>query len=204
LGVQVLARDDPDFELTESVIRQWAYDSTKILMDQDEELLLHDAEFVPLLVSLAADAACPRRAAILVILDGFFGCTLRNIVTINLTADARERASIDFAAFESVLGETEESDCLEMREWLTELEHRVACATRVVAMNEGDARQLANTILFAGRVGPEVRLSRRLEKHWEFCWPMRGSAEYLCINRDTGRYQIKKYRLFTDEELVTI
>ena len=47
-------------EFTPEQIRQWGYDENLYLMEQDEDLLLHDTDYVPVLLELAADAECPK------------------------------------------------------------------------------------------------------------------------------------------------
>jgi hypothetical protein len=46
---------------TPEVVRAWGYDETLILLEQDEDLLLYDMEFLPVLLELAGDDRCPKQ-----------------------------------------------------------------------------------------------------------------------------------------------
>jgi len=48
-------------ELTPEIIRAWGYDAGLILLEQDEDLLLYDVQFIPALLELAGDDRCPKR-----------------------------------------------------------------------------------------------------------------------------------------------
>jgi hypothetical protein len=48
-------------ELTPAVVRAWGYDEELLLLDQDEDLLLYDVKFIPVLLELAGDERCPKR-----------------------------------------------------------------------------------------------------------------------------------------------
>lgn len=47
-------------EITEELIRIWAFDPDLLLLEQDEDLLLHDEPLVPCLLQLADDNNCPK------------------------------------------------------------------------------------------------------------------------------------------------
>ena len=42
-------------------VRAWGYDAEAWLSDQDEDLVLATPQYIPVLVALALDAACPKR-----------------------------------------------------------------------------------------------------------------------------------------------
>ena len=49
-------------ELTPAVVgRAWGYDEELLLLDQDEDLLLYNFEFIPTLLELAGDDRCPKQ-----------------------------------------------------------------------------------------------------------------------------------------------
>src|SRR5262245_7591297 len=47
-------------ELTQDVIRTWGYDEELFLLQQDEDLLLYEEEFIPVILELAGDDQCPK------------------------------------------------------------------------------------------------------------------------------------------------
>lgn len=51
--------------LNDETLRLWAYIDDWYLMSQDEDLLLMDEFFMPMLLKIAADTDCPKRAYIL-------------------------------------------------------------------------------------------------------------------------------------------
>jgi hypothetical protein len=48
-------------DLTPEIIRAWGYDDDLILLEQDEDLLLYDVRYFPVLLELAGDARCPKQ-----------------------------------------------------------------------------------------------------------------------------------------------
>ena len=42
-------------------VRRWGYDEQLWLIEQDEDLILGDVQYIPLLLEFAADPACPKR-----------------------------------------------------------------------------------------------------------------------------------------------
>jgi hypothetical protein len=63
---------DPSCE----VVRRWGYDENLHFIEQDEDLVLHDAKYVPVLIELAADANCPKNDYTLSILSYFSQLTV--------------------------------------------------------------------------------------------------------------------------------
>lgn len=53
-------------------LKAWAYDDNLILMEQDEDLLLHDPDFVEPLIALAEDDDCLKGPYILSVLGYYF------------------------------------------------------------------------------------------------------------------------------------
>ena len=60
-----------DWNPTDETLRRWAYDEDLELAEQDEDLVLHSAGYVPLLLEFAADPACSKQAYCLGILTYF-------------------------------------------------------------------------------------------------------------------------------------
>jgi len=69
-------------------VRKWAYDDNVLLLDQDEDLILHGVEYVPLLLEFASDRKCPKREYSLQILD-YFG----KLSLLHRTAEAHDIGS---------------------------------------------------------------------------------------------------------------
>lgn len=58
-------------DLSESSLRDWAYDENVQFDFQDEDLLLHDERLLPILIPLMADPECPKAGYIAVCLDNY-------------------------------------------------------------------------------------------------------------------------------------
>ena len=56
---------------THQQIIEWGYDEEMWFTDQDEDLILHDTEYLPSLVQLASDVDCPKQDYCASILDYF-------------------------------------------------------------------------------------------------------------------------------------
>jgi hypothetical protein len=55
-------------ELTPDVVRAWGYDEDLLLLEQDEDCLLSEFGFFPVLLELAADDNCPKQEYVFFIL----------------------------------------------------------------------------------------------------------------------------------------
>jgi hypothetical protein len=58
-----------DWNPSESTLRRWAFDENLFLSEQDEDLVLHRREYLPILIPLADDPSCPKASYILACLD---------------------------------------------------------------------------------------------------------------------------------------
>jgi hypothetical protein len=57
--------------LSDAELREWAYDENVELMEQDEDLLLHDIKYMPQLLECLRDAGCPKAEDIFNIVSYF-------------------------------------------------------------------------------------------------------------------------------------
>lgn len=58
-----------DWNPSEETLRRWAFDENLYLSDQDEDLVLGQEQYLPLLIELADDPSCPKAGYILSCLD---------------------------------------------------------------------------------------------------------------------------------------
>lgn len=58
-----------DWNPSEETLLRWAFDENLLLSDQDEDLILHREEYLPLLISIAGESTCPKAGYILSCLD---------------------------------------------------------------------------------------------------------------------------------------
>jgi len=59
-------------------VRQWGYDEDMYFIEQDEDLALHSAEYISILMELSSDASCPKNVYCLSILTHFSQIQLAN------------------------------------------------------------------------------------------------------------------------------
>lgn len=45
-------------------VREWGYDEDKLFLDQDEDLILHSPQYIPILIELACDDSSPKKRSI--------------------------------------------------------------------------------------------------------------------------------------------
>jgi hypothetical protein len=57
MGDEILNDANPSLD----TVRRWGYDERLLLIEQDEDLILGDLLYIPLLLQLAAGPACPKR-----------------------------------------------------------------------------------------------------------------------------------------------
>ena len=60
-----------NFEPSVELVREWGYSEDMCFIEQDEDLALHDARYVSILLELAADDSCPKNDYALSILTYF-------------------------------------------------------------------------------------------------------------------------------------
>lgn len=67
---------DEDVPLNADAIRLWAYDEDIYLIQQDEDAVLWEWDFVPILLELATDPECPKADYAFSITDDFARCMI--------------------------------------------------------------------------------------------------------------------------------
>lgn len=119
-------------DLSEADLREWAYGEEVELMEQDEDLLLHDINYMPVLLEFIRDSSCPKSEYILRIV-GYFGqlCLLHK--TIEETTALSQELSRQMA--------------LSGGERLADLQHLV-CAHRQLTTPRSLSTQEADALAF--------------------------------------------------------
>jgi len=67
-----------NFNPTIDEVRRWGYDENMYFIEQDEDLALHSAEYVSILMELSSDVNCPKNMYCLSILTHFSQIQLAN------------------------------------------------------------------------------------------------------------------------------
>jgi len=66
-------------------IKNWAYDEDLYFIEQDEDLVLHQPKYIPILIELASDQVCPKGDYCLSILSYYTQLLLANRMLEELT-----------------------------------------------------------------------------------------------------------------------
>lgn len=163
-------------EITEELIRIWAYDPDLLLLDQDEDLLLCDETLVPCLLELADDNDCPKKFYIYSTLCQYS----RELVTRGKQAGREMLRRIITAAIPS--GNRS-------HQWFDYSSRLIAHLDRISTTDAKAADQIAHDLLLgiAGRFGDIQNLSMPHE-HF-FRYRLKTSVEEnLTIDKSTGQF----------------
>ncbi len=164
-------------ELTPAVVRAWGYDEDLILLDQDEDLLLYDFEFIPVLLELAGDDPCPKQ-------DYAF-CILCQFCREQVTRGGERGAAALRAAWSAV----PEPAAGRPRAWHQFVGRLLGHTRPSGPVDEPSARRMAEELLLgiAGRVGVVIEGPPLNPGWWRFT--LRTSiTEHVDVCEATGAF----------------
>ncbi|MFB7718166.1 hypothetical protein [Nocardia sp. NPDC056100] len=165
----------------------WAADTDAELMEQDEDLLLHDPAGLPLLVTAAADAECPKRSYCAWVLHDYS----RRIMGWQVAQEySALRAAADLAS---------SSGDVWVRWWSEYVGRMFSYLTDVRPVNRAAAERMA-TDLLAGPAGNLVIQLAAGQMHWQ-CAESGHYPSYLYINRRSGEYRMTRPHPLSRQEL---
>ena len=161
-------------------IEQWAYDEDAILWDcQDEDLLLHDVDYIPILTALARDPACPKGEYVLGIIDNYLRhLTIRGPDT-ELETVKRGIELVDA------------NKITEWTDWLELLKRRLSYRSDPVPTDRAQALKMGRD-LFLGRArSGNVNVVGDNEKSWivDFTVNHGPYRERLHIDKELGVFE---------------
>ncbi|GAB0105153.1 hypothetical protein JMUB6875_41310 [Nocardia sp. JMUB6875] len=165
----------------------WAADPDAVLMEQDEDVLLHDPVGLPLLLDAAGDADCPKQRYCATVLHDYS----RRIVG--------WKVSQEYSALKAVASQASSSRDPWVRWWSVYVSRLFSYVTDVRQVNRAEAEQMAIDLL----TGPAENLTIQIapgEKHWQ-CSEFGSYPRYLYINRRTGEYRMTCPHPLSREEL---
>ena len=159
---------------TQEDVREWGYNKDLYFMEQDEELLLYGMYYVPVLLELIQDAACPKCRCALSILGQF------------TREAALYRRSDDLSGLEQ-LSHSSRSNEPSVKEWQDYLSRLSAYQQHPFTVEMEKAWTMALDLLLGiGRVG-EVKIGDAQPDAWHFSL-VTSIEEALFINKQTGEY----------------
>jgi len=155
-------------------VREWGYDEDLYFEEQDEDLLLYSIYYVPTLLDLAEDVACPKRRYALFILGQF----AREAALYGRSDDLRGLKQLSHS---SQLSEPS------VKQWQGYLSRLLAYQQHPFTVEKEEARTMAQDLLLGiGRVG-EVMIGNTQPDAWHFSL-VTSVHEALSINKQTGEY----------------
>lgn len=172
-----------DWNPTEATLRRWAFDESLLLSDQDEDLVLHRAEYLPLLVELAGDPTCPKAQYILSSLDFYLMfLVLRgsesHLVTVAEGAELALRSSN-----------------ANVREWGKLQERRLQYRKGIGVVTKEQALLLGQELLNGICRQSDISLVGESLNTWEVelsVPPFHRHKERLSINKCTGKFSFTR------------
>jgi hypothetical protein len=171
-------------ELTPAVVRAWGYDNELILLEQDEDLLLYDVEFIPVLLEMAGDEHCPKQ-------DYAF-CILCQFSREQVTRGGKRGT----AAIQAAWSDIPEPAGGRPREWYKYVSRLLAYTHPAGPLDKAAARRMAEELLIgiAGRVGEITDSDPAKPGWWRFT--LRTSVtEHVDVCKASGEFAYKPYYL---------
>ncbi|NES96682.1 MAG: hypothetical protein F6K32_15880 [Desertifilum sp. SIO1I2] len=168
-----------NYNPTPDDIREWGYDEDLYFMEQDEDLLLYGLGYVPVLLELAQDPACPKQDYALWILGQF------------ARESALYRRSEQLEGLQKVVVLLQTSQP-SVQDWRNYVDRLLAYQAPPFAVNEQKAWIMAQDLLVGiGRVGQINRVTEQPSDVW--CFSLITSIhEQLSITKRTGVYTYQR------------
>lgn len=168
-----------NYNPTPGDIREWGYDEDLYFMEQDEDLLLYELGYVPVLLELAQDPACPKQDYALCILGQF----------------AREAALYHHAeplqGLEKIVTPLKTREPA-VRDWQNYVNRLLAYQDPPFAVNEQKAWMMAQDLLIGiGRVGQVEMAMGQPSDTWRFSL-ITSIHEQLSITKQTGVFTYQR------------
>lgn len=171
-------------EPDEAMIRRWAYDLDAQLMEQDEDLILHDWTFAQTILDLAAEPRCPKAEYILDIWDDF----TRHHTAHQVPSD------LEAARHSLLLAEKYREHC-GVRRWIADQTARLRCVAGIGVTDRATALWVGNLLLNGRSRSCPIDVLRESETAFlvQLSVPQGTHKEWLSIERATGLFRYSRY-----------
>lgn len=166
------------------MLRRWAFDLDAELMQQDEDLILHDWKFSGILLELAADPGCPKADYILNIWDDF----TRHMTVHQIPSD------LD-AARHSLALAVRYADHDGVRRWGADQSARLQYVDGIGFTDRPTALFMADALLNGASRSCQIEILRESETTFiaQLSVPHGNHKEWLLIDKMTGRFRYSRY-----------
>lgn len=165
--------------LSDSDLREWAYNDDIELMEQDEDLLLHDVKYMPVLLACVRDQDCPKSGYIFGIIAHFGQLRLLHRLSDEATALCRE-----------ILRQ----QLLSGGERLSELKYLISACNQLVAprsLLQGEADELAFDLLIRQTARTLTATGRTIDGYREYTYSS-PYQHYLYVAPEKGTWVYSK------------
>jgi hypothetical protein len=164
---------------TEGTLRRWAFDTSLSLVDVDEDLILQQKEYLPVLIPLVDDPACPKAEYILSCLDHY-------LMFLVLRGPEPRLAEVREAAV--LANRAERAD---LRAWASLQERRLRYRAGIGPISRDQALTMGQELLNGICRKCRIRIVAETAELWEVelsVPPFHDHREWLSINKMTGRF----------------
>lgn len=165
------------------LLREWGYDDDCHLIEQDEDLLLHDTSYLPILLEFGADPACPKQDYAVAI--AYYYSQLRVLQKDRAQADAISQMAAASPFIRAPL----------VAAWLADFQWIYDRLVHPRALTNDEAERLAWGLLVGTycQRGLE-RTHRRVDGYDEFFCFTTSFRAYLYINTRSGDWHYADYK----------
>jgi hypothetical protein len=172
-----------DWNPSDATLRRWAFDEGLLLSDQDEDLVLHREEYLPLLIELAGDPTCPKAQYILSCLDFYLMfLVLRGSESHLVTVAKGSELALH-------------SNSANVQEWGRLQERRLQYRRGIGEVTKEQALLLAEELLNGMCRQSDISLLEERADTWEVelsVPPMHQHKERLSINKRSGKFSFTR------------
>ena len=167
---------------TEQII-EWGYDEEMYLIEQDEDLILHDAKYILVLIKLASDKDCPKQKYCEAILEYF---TQQELL---FRAENELKAIKDTIYTSNKLIKTEW-----LKNWQMKFDYLYNIFRNPVELSVADCEKIANDLNVGDYSRRKVILNKTFENGiLEFKVYYGSFRQFFYINPKSGNWKISKY-----------
>lgn len=171
-------------ELDDAMIRRWAFDWDAELLQQDEDLLLHDWRFSSTMLNLAADPDCPKAEYVLDIWEDF----TRHSTAHQVPSDIE-------AAHKALRLAEPHKDHGGIARWIADQSNRLRCVGGIGEVDRETALWMGDTLL-NGRVRScpiDIVSETTAQFLVQLSVPHGSHKEWILIDRATGKFRYSRY-----------
>ena len=169
-------------EITNEVIRKWAYDENMLLLEQDEDLVAGDREFFPALFEAAEDPECPKGGYAISIMDFY------------LMFQILKGDDSSIPIVEEAIEYCEKSNDKEIKAWKAILEKRILYKKGIGEVDKATALEMGQILLNGICRSSDISIADETCDEWVVelsVPPFHRHKERIYIDKTTGKFKSK-------------